>query len=87
MALCQWDDVHKAQAYILIYVHKDFRYIPDPNFLITLEMQQSMFEREAANEISQTINSSIPKFTELKRRLSEDWQGRYQLKRRKSNIW
>jgi hypothetical protein len=88
MALSHWEDVCKSQAYILIYVHKDFSYVPDPNLLVPMEKQRSLFEESADEEITFNYkNSSIPKFVELKRRLAENSKGRYQLKRRKSNVW
>ena len=85
MTLCSWDDVNKAQAYILIYVQADMSsQFSGQEFL----PQTSVFEEEADSEITFNFrNSSIPKFVELKRKLAEDAKGRLELKRRKTTMW
>ena len=87
MQMMSLDDVMKAQAYILFYTRGSKQDIKDEDLAFPLD--NALFEQVADEEITFNFkNSSIPRFVELKRRLSMDGiRGQRELKRRKSNIW
>lgn len=65
------EEVLKAQAYILFYTQKVMTARPSTSQLT--DSQDSFFEEQADEEIVFNFqNSTIPKFVELKRRLSVD---------------
>ena len=80
--MCTIDDVTRSQVYILFYTKMTS---PDD---VTITVQNSPFEEPADEEITFNFkNSSIPRFEELKRRLSGDNEERPPLKRHKSTLW
>ena len=91
MQLVSLDDVMKCQAYILFYTRK---HPPSPysadSGLSSASMTETaeLFTEKADDEVTFNFeNSSIPRFLELKRKLSLDHEGRMALKRRRSNQW
>jgi len=87
MQLVSLDEVMKAQAYILFYTRGRKQEISDADLAFPLD--NALFEKQADEEIIFNFkNSSIPRFVELKRRLSMDgMRGQRELKRRKTNMW
>ena len=80
-------DVMKCQAYILFYTRKHPPPADGANFGQSPESSE-LFTEKADEEVTFNFeNSSIPRFLELKRKLSLDYEGRMELKRRKSNQW
>lgn len=86
----------RAQAYILFYTRE---HPPTPT-LLPLPLPQEepelnmrdgksgVFEEQVDEEVTLNFrNSQIPRFVELKRRLSLDHGGRMVLKRRRTAFW
>jgi len=65
------DEVRKAQAYILVYVRSQSRL--------------AAAAVAAADTSIKLPTSSVPRFSEMHKRSSED--GRMSLKRRKTTVW
>ena len=81
--MCSLNDVTRSQAYILFYskVHEE----DEEDISHSL---RALFEEQADEEIVFNFrNSTIPKFMELKRRLSEPGPSGPVLKRRRSTMW
>lgn len=81
-------EVMSSQVYILVYTKVRQEEPPVDDSSSDLDLSKE-FEEEADEEITFNFrNSNIPKFTELKRRLSSSsGEGHSQLKRRKSTLW
>ena len=87
MQLCTFEDVTHSQAYILFYTkvplvtsHEDQDDLAQP--------LAALFEEQADEEIIFNFkNSTIPKFVNLKRQLSEPGASGPLLKRRRSMMW
>ncbi len=82
---CSLDDVKRSQAYILFYT---IAKATSTNTENTRSRLQALFEEQADEEIIFNFrNSTIPRFMELKRRLSEPDSRGPALKRRCSALW
>ena len=77
MRVVSVDEVRRAQAYILVYVRSQAQ----PVTAATAAAAAAV----AADSSVKLPSSSVPRFSEMHRRSSED--GRMSLKRRKTTIW
>jgi len=73
MRVVSVDEVRRAQAYILVYVRSQAQPVT------------AATAAAAADSSVKLPSSSVPRFSEMHRRSSED--GRMSLKRRKTTIW
>lgn len=74
MRVVSVDEVRRAQAYILVYVRSQAQ-----------PVTAATAAAVAADSNMKLPTSSVPRFSEMHRRSSED--GRMSLKRRKTTIW
>ena len=82
---CPLSEVMQSQAYILFYTLKPPRGSTE-SLLDPGEAQE--FEEEADDEITfNFINSTIPKYIEMKKRLIGESPTQTELKRRRSTLW